>query len=445
VPLLAALLLAGSAHMAPMRWFSSQPSSLELLDGSPVNTLLLDARAITPEFVREAARRRVRVLAVVGSRDTVAPAAAAIAVGADGLAVENESGLAPVAQSRKAAGGRLFIELRDRAGIACSPANDPILATAQGIWPGIRFDESGVSAGPTAAPWIQTNSGFVKLVRSGSGSEIWMANRVRGRGSQDAPRPGEYLRAIADAALSGGHWVVDLDGEFQRDLLQRDPRRLREWRTLGELLRFFAEHAEWLHYRPASTLAVAIDCRLGALSGGVLDMFTSQHIPVLPVTPPGAAGLGARELAAVVNLTPSRLTVRTGVYRLDAPEGWTFPPGPPGAVTLSPGQEKALGFAFEWIRDGSLRSNFGARVFNAPGALSSLSASPDGKTLVLTLVNYTDYPMEDVTVDFAGRFRRVRAWQPGQPARDLAREPLGERTRITLDRMTAVAAIEAMR
>jgi hypothetical protein len=443
VPFLATLVVAGAAHLIPMRWFSGQPSSLDVLEGSPVNALLLDALAVTPAFVRQATRRHAQVFAVVAPEDPVAVAVAGLAAGAAGLVVENESATAQVVVLRKAAGRRPVIELRDRTEVACAPGKDGIAGTAQGIWPGIRFDESGISAGPTAAPWIQTNSGFLKLVRSQSGAEIWMGNRVRGTGRQGEVKQGEYLRAIADATLGGADWILDLDPAFQKGLLDRDPKRLRQWREMGELLRFFDKHAEWLNYRPAGSLAVSLDCRLGALSGGVLDMFTSQHIPVVPMTPGSTPGRGA--VAAVVNLTPSTPPVRAGAYRFDPPEGWAFPPGRRGDATLSPEQEKSLGFVFELIRDGSLRSNFGARLFNAPGALSSLSASADGRTLILNLVNYTDYPMEDVTVDLAGEYKRVRVWQPGQSARDLAAEPLGDRSRIVLDRIGSVAVVEASR
>jgi hypothetical protein len=41
--------------------------------------------------------------------------------------------------------GRLFIALRSRQQTACSPGDDPVVGTSQGLWPGIRFDASGVA------------------------------------------------------------------------------------------------------------------------------------------------------------------------------------------------------------------------------------------------------------------------------------------------------------
>ena len=42
-----AAVFAGASQIAPMRWFLAQPSSLELLDGSPVDALLLSPREIS--------------------------------------------------------------------------------------------------------------------------------------------------------------------------------------------------------------------------------------------------------------------------------------------------------------------------------------------------------------------------------------------------------------
>jgi hypothetical protein len=44
--------------------------------------------------------------------------------------------------------------------------------------------------------------------------------------------------------------------------------------------------------------------------------------------------------------------------------------------------------------------------------LSNLLASPDGKTAILHLVNYSDYPVEDVTVHFLGDYRHATLLAP---------------------------------
>jgi hypothetical protein len=295
------------------------------------------------------------------------------------------------------------------------------LAAAQGVWPGIRFDESGVSAGPTGSPWIDTNSGFVRLLRARSDADIWMAQRVRPAGARGPVKTSEYLHAVADAAFAGGRWAIDLDPEFQRALLARDPARLRDWRRVVDLVRFYDEHPQWARYKPAGALELALDCRMAALSGGALDLFASQHLPARPV-------LGSLRIAP------------DGVEPFLPPEGWRFPASAPGAFAASPEQTKALGFVYEITRDGALRANFGARLFNVSGALSSLTTSPDGRTLALHIVNYTDFPMEQITVDFASRCRAVRLWRPGAPPRELVMDG----ARVEIDRIETVAALECV-
>jgi hypothetical protein len=400
MPWLAALLVAGATHLTPMRWFSDDPASLDLLEGSPVNALLVDGPTVSPEFAREAARRKVQVYR---------------------------------------------IDLRDRASLACAPGTDAVLATAQGVWPGIRFDESGISAGPTGSPWIESNSGFVRFLRSQSDSEIWMAQRVRAPGRRGAVTTGEYLRAIADAALGGGRWAIDLDREFQQALLRRDAARLRDWHRIVELLRYFDEHPAWTRYKPASGLAVTLDCRMGALSGGVLDLFASQHIPVRPLTAARVGRLRSSPAAAVVNLTRTPLPTPGSAVPFLPPEGWTFPPSAGDAFEISPAQSTALGFVYELTRDGSLRMNFGARLFNVAGALSNLVANADGGTVLLHIVNYTDYPMEQITVDLDGACRSVRLWRPGRESRELAREKVQGGVRVEVDRIDVVASLECAR
>ena len=49
-------------------------------------------------------------------------------------------------------------------------ADSPIVATSQAMWPGIHVAKgSTASAGPTANPWIDTNTGFVRFARAPSG------------------------------------------------------------------------------------------------------------------------------------------------------------------------------------------------------------------------------------------------------------------------------------
>ena len=49
------------------------------------------------------------------------------------------------------------------------------------------------------------------------------------------------------------------------------------------------------------------------------------------------------------------------------------------------------------------RRNLGVRLFNVSSMLSNLLASPDGKSAIVHLVNYSDYPVENVDRALPGR------------------------------------------
>ena len=67
------------ADWVPMRWPWSDPASLELLSGTPINCLLL--KTVGPDFVQAAAARGVVTLAVIAPGGDVARAVAAKVTG----------------------------------------------------------------------------------------------------------------------------------------------------------------------------------------------------------------------------------------------------------------------------------------------------------------------------------------------------------------------------
>jgi hypothetical protein len=51
--------------------------------------------------------------------------------------------------------------------------------------------------------------------------------------------------------------------------------------------------------------------------------------------------------------------------------------------------------------------------------LSNILESPDGKRAMLHLVNYSGYPVENVTVHLLGKYKLARLLTPGAPAKTL--------------------------
>lgn len=434
--LLALLLVAGIADWAPARWRTADPKSLELIAETPINCLLLEREAWTPEFLSAAAARGIATLGVLRPGDAVPDAA-----GLTGLALEGKFE-APVATKLP------VIELALRSAIRLDA---PVAATFQGLWPGVHVEKDGAAkAAPTGAPWIDTNSGFLRYLRAATSAPVWIANTPPPKTVIPVER---YLTAIGDAAMVGARWVVALDEEFERRLAARDDKALAGWRRIGAHLKFYEDHREWREMGPHGQLAVVLDESTGALlSGGILDMIGARHTPLRPV--PGARlsdeSVAGAKLAVNVlagTLDPEKKEVlrrfaRTGGTTLTPPPDWKPPAVIPGEITLDGKEVEKLERVFREANSLVGRRNLGARLFNVSGMLSSLTASRDGKRLVLHLVNYTGFPIEDITVHLLGAYKSARLLEPGSPPKTLSPYPIEEGCAIEISRVATVAAIE---
>lgn len=425
-------LAAAPSDWVPARWPWSDPASLHLLEGTPVNSLLVSTW--TPAFAEAAAARKVALIAVIPpDGDPVAGTRRAAKAGLAGVAVERDLPEDVSRQVSEAAAGIVLIELGPRYRIKLGGAA-PVIGTRQGVWPGIQVLEGGAAkAAPTGSPWIDTNAGFLRAVRAWGHRTIWVSSAP----PAGTIVPGErYLQAIADCAMAGGRWVVSLDSDFAARLGKREPAALRDWKRMGAMLAYFEQHPEWRDYKPAGKLAVVQDPENGALvSGGILDMIGARHTPVRPVpvarlSPEALAGSAITVNVAGAALPAAKQEVLKGFARgggtlLNAPAG-ALAGHSPEAPTLALEKAELESVADLWRDVQSLigRRNLGVRLFNVSAMLSNLLASPDGKTVVLHLVNYSGYPVENVAVHLDGSFRSARLLSPDGEEKNLELYPV---------------------
>jgi len=416
-PLLAAA--AAPDAWVPARWPWSDPQSLELLDSSPVNCLLL--QSWTPELLASAQKRGVIALALIApGGDAVAAARQALRASVGGLVLEGDFPEAATTAIRQAAGAIPVIELTARSRMALG-SSTPVLGTYQGLWPGISDEHADShSAGPSGSTWIDTNTGFLRAVRAWGASTIWIANQPPPNTVITTAR---YLQAVADAAMSGARWVLALDRDFASRLGRRDADAVASWGRISALLRYFESHPEWRAMREFGKLAVIQDPAKGGLvSGGILDMIAVKHTPVIPV-PRQRLAPGALEGASMaVNVDPDSLTpeqkeilrsfTRSGGALLTGPPGWKDSSPPGERITLDKAELDRLNDIWRDVNSMIGRRNLGVRLFNVSSMLSNVLASADGKTEIVQLVNYSDYPVEDVTVHFLGSYKRATLLTP---------------------------------
>jgi hypothetical protein len=430
----------------PVRWPWADAQSLELLAGSPVNCLLL--KTYPPDLVSAAAGQGLVTLAViVPGGDPVAAARRALAAKVSGIVLEGDFVDDVAAGVRNAAGATPVIELVARHRIALG-SGAPILGTYQGVWPGISaLDDGGKKAGPTGSVWIDTNTGFIRAVRAWGDAALWVGNEPPAKTVVTGAR---YLQAIADAAISGGRWVVAFDSGFAARLHSREADALSDWRRMGALLRYFEQHPEWRGMQEYGKLAIVQDpANGGLLSGGILDMIAVKHTPVRPIPRQHLTLEALAGATMAVNVDPASLTpeqkevlrsfARAGGELLTGPPGWKDPT--PGKITLEKAELERLNDIWRDVNSMVGRRNLGVRLFNVSSMLSNLLISGDAKTAVLHLLNYSDYPVENVAVHFIGAYKHAVLTSPEGTEKPLEVYSTEDGGGVDIDKVSVCATI----
>jgi len=439
--LLAAVAIVAMPDWVPARWFSKDPATLKLVEKTPVNCLLMEKTDWSPEFTRAAADRGIATLGIVtGNANAAEIAAEAKKAGLTGLAVEGSLSAGKVDMR--------VVELTNRAEMKFG-SNAQVLGTKQGIWPGIRAEQEGEVAAPTGAPWIDTNTGFLRYARVSTNAAIWIAERVP---AKTHPLVTGYLAAIGDAAMTGARWVLDFDDEFARGLVAGDAAALKNWALIVQHIRFYEDHKEWRGFSIRSTLALVEAPESGALvSGGVLDMMATSHTPVTPIPARTLNRASLVHSKMAVNVDPELLTAnqkealkaftRAGGTLLTGPPGWRFPALQPDQITLDRKDLETLNSIWRELNTVTGRTNLGARLFNVGSMLSNLLESPDGKQVALELVNYSDYPVSDITVHVLGKFKHASLMRPGAGPQKLDVYDVDEGTGVDIPTLGALGTL----
>jgi hypothetical protein len=438
-------LAAGTlADWVPARWISSDPASLALLDNTPINCLLVEPSHAG--LAKAAAERGVSALAVIRPGEGAAALAQKAAAGGfAGVVLEGDFGPSAAGVRDALAGSKtVLIEILPRRSLQASA---PLFATYQGVWPGIPVDTGGsAKAGPTGSPWVNTNLGFLLFARAWTDSPIWIAQSPP---ADQVLKVENYLQAIGDAALAGARWVLTLDPDFRRRLLERDAAALAAWKRIAAHLRYFETHREWRKLRPTRDVAVLQDADTGALvTGGILDMIAVKHTPMRVVPRGRLSDDTLRDARVVLNLQPAQLSPqqkeplsRFYGLTLTAPPEVKLPVLHGDQITTDEKDIQEIDFMWRGISWAITQQNLGAKLFHAAGMLSRLLAEPDGKRLVLQLVNYTNYPVENVTVRFPGQFQQARLLTPEADPKKLEIYDMDKATAVDIDQVPVCATI----
>jgi hypothetical protein len=382
------------ADWVPMRWPSSDPKSLELLQDHPVNCLIIEKSDWNAELAKQIKARQLVALIGTGKPGEYA----------------SEDGAHKILMTP-----RHLLQ-----------TDQPVAVTNQGVWPGVRAEEEGKTHNAASGTaWIDTNAGYLRYARAAvkPGTTIWIANQPLAKTIFPLER---YLAAIGDAAMTGTRWVVAFDDDFNKRLFSGEAKTVKQWKRIGELLRFYESHKEWRDAQAYSKLAVVQSPGSGALvSGGVLDMIAVKHTPVKPVPSAAVDGKTMKDAQLAVNVDPDSMNAEQksalkdftgrGGTLLTGPPGWKFPDLKPGQITLSKEDLEKLDQIWKEMNSMIGRRNMGARLFNVATMLSNMQITADGKKVLLHLVNYADFPVENVAVHLLGKYKTAYLHLPEKP------------------------------
>jgi len=418
-------------------WYD--PATLRLLDGSPVNCLLLTWSAgasaelerqqqqLVGTYATEAHRRGVAILGLVyPGADPSQFVPAAIAAHLDGLALEGgfPGDLIGQVTTAVASSGSPMVVVP----IVTAPARTAAtpVSAVEGVSPSARnLSDMGIRGAPSSEPWIQSNIWLVRSFRlTPDWRPLWIGYQP------DSGTASDYARSVADAAVAGGRWIVALDDRMRAKLRRRDAAALATWSGIGECLKFAEDHAEWRSFVPFGNLGIILDpaSKDPDMADEYLKLVARRQVPYRLIARTGfnAASLAGLRAVLATELAPPTDAERTILQAfaenggvLVAGPSWGNPPKDQPFAEVSVGKGRAVVYkdpdpesVARDMRDLLSHKEAGFAAFNVPSVITYASGGP-GKRLLVQLLNYSDFPATAITIRVSGSFKTARLFTPG--------------------------------
>ena len=393
-------------NLVPFRWPAAwtDPALLRLLAGSPINCLLFDTLT-TAEPVAAEAR-------------------------AAGLTVLEWSALAAVP----------LAEVKWD-----SPA--PQTAITGLAWPRIKLSSTGrpneVEAGPTGAPWIDSNSWVARLAAVRAPHKpVWLGFES----SKDDPVPtgSAYQIAIADSAAAGARWMISLDDGLRKGLPASNADALKTWHGIVGALAFFEKHRDWATWEPWGSIGIlsSFAGKDEFLGQEVLNLASRRNLlyRVLDRSLPASLKLEGLRGVLYVDSDPPSAGLKAQLDSFARAGGLLIVPralasqwagGKPTACPVSGYDLRPLGkgslatatrdwddpyFLAADVHSLVGRRNDPVRLFNARSLWEHYSVTEEGRRALLQLVGFTSRPNASVSAAPARPWRSVAMYAIGSDA-----------------------------
>lgn len=451
-------------------WY--EPATLNLLEGSPVNCLLVTWSAgadpalerqqqqLVKTYAAEAHKRGLSVLGLVYSgsdysgTDATRLAASGVDARLDGLVLEGEFPAGFTAQVTRALvsanGSAVVIPTTAPARSSTAP-----IVAMEGVSPSARnLSDMGIRGAPSSEPWIESNVWLVRSLRLTSAwRPVWVGYQPEG-GS-----PVDYAKAVADAAMAGGRWIVALDDTVRAKLRRHDTGALAVWQSIGDCLKFAEDHADWRSFQPYGNLGIIVDTHAAdrQVADEFLKLVARRQMPYRLITRSGlSAGslAGLRAVLATEIAPPTdgerqvlKAFAQNGGLIVTGPSWGDAPPSGTDANNPQPYAEVPLGkgraavykdadpesIARE-MRELMSHKDAGVVAFNVPSVI--MYASTDGKRILVQLLNYSNTPATAITLRVAGTFKTARLIAPDAEPALLEISSSDGQTDITIPKVT---------
>ena len=424
-----------AAREAIDSWYDS--ATLGLLDGSPLNCLLLTwsagadpelerrQQALVKAYANEAHKREFVVLGLVyAGADIDKAARAAASAQLDGLVLDGKF------PGSRTADGIAVISIAPDAP-AARAVSGPLVAV-EGVAPGSKnLAEMGMRSAPSSEPWIQSNIWLVRALRNSPRRPVWISQQPESGSAE------EYARSVADAAVGGGRWIVSLDDALRAGLRRHDPGALATWRRIAGLLAFAEQHADWRAFEPYGNLAIVEDPASASpeVSDEYLNLVARRQVPYRRMARAqlGAASLAAFQAVIATDLAPPSAAERE-VLRAFAERGglvvagpsWGNPPKDQPYAEVAVGKGRVAVYkdpdpesVARDLKDLLSHEAMGMVTFNVPSVITYASTGDGGKRLLVQLLNYSKWPAEAITIRVAGTYKTARMYMPDTAPADL--------------------------
>jgi hypothetical protein len=443
-------------------WYD--PATLELLEGSPVNCLLVtwsagtDAaleqrqQALLKGYIQAARRRNLAILGLVyPGAEAAAIAAAAADAHLDGLVLDGDfpPGFVQDLTGKLSAASRsaVVIPIASEAA-SLRTAAGPVLAVA-GVSPSARsLLDMGIRAAPSSEPWIESNIWLVRSFRfEPAWRPVWISYQPDNGAATD------YARSIADAAVAGGRWIAALDDSLTAKLRRNDAGAVATWRQIGAFLRFAEQHAEWRAFAPHGNLGMILDTDSpdAETAGEYLKLVARRQVPyrVIPRSKLAGVPLASFRVLLATALDPPSEPERKILRALAEGGGlvvvgpsWGDPPKDQPFIEIPAGRGRVAVYAkldpetiARDMKELSL-DEAGMLAFNVPSVLTYASRSLNGKSLLIQLLNYSDAPATAISIRVQGNFKTARLFVPDAAAVDLAVKVAEGKTDVTIPKLS---------